>query len=168
MSPTDIGVGAGTLPEEVVDSASRSSLQKAQGNDQWAKVVITTTGTIDVNVGVTNVSTTLDVQRQAPDAVDGSVEGPCAGPAYHGVFDNSTGVHSVEFRFRWETAQGTRLVTQSVPAGQVYKTWPHWAKPGSIVRVSYRNRTTGRWINLSARMAVRGYFAPCSYTPGFE
>ena len=166
-SATDINVGAGTLPEAVVDSTSRSLLEQAAGDGVSAKVVVTSEGTIDVNSGALNVTTEL-VVTLASDPVSGTIGGPCRGPAYYGVFDNSAGSQTTRFRFKWTTNHGSHVVTKAVPAGAIYRTWTRWAKRNTVVSVSYRQADSGPWVNLASRVAVHGYFPSCDYQPGFQ
>ena len=167
LSPGDIGVGLGTLPEEVIDATSRTTLEQASGLGENAVADITSMGTIAVNTGDLTVATTLDVSL-ANDPVAGSVVGPCGAQAYYGVFDNSGGTKAVTFRLKWTTSSHSEISTTVVPAGQTYRTWQHWTKAGKWVRVSYWNKHLGQWIALQSERAVRGSFPACSYVPGFE
>ena len=98
----------------------------------------------------------------------GSIGGPCADPSYYGVFDNSaTTSQSIWFRMRWVTMNGLQTVKKLVPAGAIYKTWVHWARFNTKVKVGYKDPTTGIWKNLASLTAGRGSFPPCQYTPGW-
>jgi hypothetical protein len=131
-------------------------------------VEVASEGTIDVNTGALGVTTELKVTPLAPNPVAGSIVGPCRGPSYYAVFDNSSGDEAVRFRFKWVTNHGSHVIARLVPAGAVYRTWTHWAKPGTLLRVSYKDPDSGRWVNLSSQGAVHGYFPTCSYEPGWE
>ena len=98
----------------------------------------------------------------------GAVGGPCDDPAYYGVFDNTSSTVAIRFRFKWTTNLGNHLVTKWVPAGAIYRTWEHWAKPDTFVRVSYKNPDTGLWVSLASLTAGHGTFPPCVYQRGFE
>ena len=98
----------------------------------------------------------------------GSIGGPCYDASYYGVFDNSaTTTQAVQFRFRWRTVSGWHTKSKIVPAGMTYTTWVHWAKPGTVVRVGYKDPDTGIWINLAHVTAVKGWYPACQYTPGW-
>lgn len=99
---------------------------------------------------------------------EGSIGGPCDDPAYYGVFDNTDSTVAIRFRFKWTTNYGVHVVTKVVPAGSIYRTWEHWAKPDTFVRVSYKSPDTGRWINLASLVAGHGSYPPCVYQRGFE
>ena len=66
----------------------------------------------------------------------GEVGGPCNDPAYYGIFDNSGSDAAIRFRMKWTTTTGLHVVAQWVPGGSIYRTWEHWAKPGTKVLVS--------------------------------
>jgi hypothetical protein len=99
----------------------------------------------------------------------GGVRGPCYDPSYYGIFDNSaTTTQSIKFRMRWYTVAGLNAKVKVVPAGDVYDTWLHWAKPGTKVSVAYKSPTTGKWIDLASTTAAHGRFPGCKYTPGWQ
>jgi hypothetical protein len=98
----------------------------------------------------------------------GSIGGPCADPAYYGIFDNTGSDVTIRFRFRWYTNYGLHTITKNVPAGAVYKTWEHWVKPFTVVRVGYQHPDTGAWINLAKLTSVKGVYPPCEYQRGFQ
>ncbi|MEP7360868.1 MAG: hypothetical protein ABI744_04740 [Chloroflexota bacterium] len=164
MSETNIAVGLGTLPEEVIDAASRALLQEAANLGADAKVIITSQGEIDVNTGALNVTTTLEVTFANP---EGSIGGPC-GASYYGVFDNTGSNVAIRFRLIWGNTHGVHVRTKWVAAGSIYRTWEHWAKPKSLVRVSYKNPDTRLWVRLASLVAGHGGFPPCVYQRGYE
>jgi hypothetical protein len=157
-------VGLGTLPEEAIDPDSRTALEHAETMDAIAHVRVTSYGNIDLGTGAVDVISELDV-TVLDDPVRGSIEGPCGGPTYYGVFDNSDGAHPVRFRLTWRNGGTTRIATRWVPAGAVFRTWKHWSKPGTFVRLAYRNTDTGRWVALDAERAASGA-GVCDYAPG--
>jgi hypothetical protein len=163
-SDTDVVVGLGTLPEEAIDPDSRAALEQADSLDAKVHVTVTSHGNIDLGTGAVDVTSELDV-TVVDDPVSGSIEGPCGGPTYYGVFDNSHGVDPVRFRMTWRTGGATRIATRWVPAGAVFRTWKHWSKPGTFVRLAYRNADTGRWVALDAERAAPGA-GVCAYAPG--
>ena len=98
----------------------------------------------------------------------GGVGGPCNDPAYYGVFDNTGSDATIRFRMKWTTTTGLHVVAKWVPGGSIYRTWVHWAKPGTSVRVSYKNPDTGVWVTLASVISEHGSFPPCVYQHGFE
>lgn len=127
----------------------------------------TLTGDLIIGQAVCGV-TTQPVQHP-PEAVQpvGDIGGPCADPAYYGIFDNTASTVAVKFRFRWYTRLGLHSVRKTVPAGAIYRTWEHWVKPFTIIRVGYKNPTTGKWVNLAKKESVKGNYPPCEYKRGF-
>jgi hypothetical protein len=98
----------------------------------------------------------------------GSIEGPCADPAYYAIFDNSTSTVPIRFRFRWTTMLGPNKIVKLVPAGAMYTTVQRWAKPGTTVFVGYQDPDTGVWKSLDSEIAAHGRFPRCIYTPGWS
>jgi hypothetical protein len=98
----------------------------------------------------------------------GSIGGPCADPAYYGVFDNTASTVTLRFRFRWYTSIGLHTVWKDVPAGAVYRTWEHWSKPNTLVRVGYQNPDTKLWVNLATQLTVKGRYPQCEYKRGWD
>ena len=80
LSDADIGVGAGTLPEEVIDEHSRELLEKAAHLNVKATVVITSEGTIDLTNGALNITTELDVSFVRPAPSASPTQAPSAEP----------------------------------------------------------------------------------------
>jgi len=101
-------------------------------------------------------------------APTGSIGGPCADPAYYGIFDNSASTIDIKFRLRWYTTDGLQTVTKWVPAGAIYRTWEHWSKPATTVRVAYLDPDTGIWVNLQTITSGTGMYPACGYLHGFE
>lgn len=101
-------------------------------------------------------------------APKGYIGGPCADPAYYGIFDNTESTVAVWFRFTWFTASGQHRKGKVVPAGAIYRTWEHWSKPGTRVRVLYKDPDTGLWTVLASTTAVRGRYPACVYHRGWE
>lgn len=97
----------------------------------------------------------------------GSIGGPCADPAYYGVFDNTASNVTITFRFRWYTKSGLHTVVKDVPAGAIFRTWEHWSKPFTLVRVAYKDPETGLWVNLASELTVKGNYPACEYDRGF-
>ena len=122
--------------------------------------------TLDTNV---ITAATCDVSSPGDDVRNpgGSIGGPCNDPAYYGVFDNTGSNVSVRFRMIWRTTTLRHVVAKWVPGGSIYRTWEHWAKPGTRVLVSYKNPDTGKWVRLDSVVAQRGWFPTCRYTHGF-
>ena len=98
----------------------------------------------------------------------GTIGGPCNDPAYYGVFDNTAGTVAIQFRIKWTTMTGQKVIAKWVPAGSIYRTWEHWAKPGSKIRVSYKDPGSGVWIGLALATSVHGMFPACVYKHGFD
>ncbi len=165
MGEGDISVGPGTLSEKLIDPDSRTLLERAAKLGVDAKVIITSHGIINSDDGSLKITTELLVSFANP---KGSLAGPCDDPAYYGVFDNSASSFAIRFRFKWTTNSGSHVVTKWVPAGAIYRTWEHWAKPSSLVRLSYKNPDSGLWVALASGVAVPGSFPPCVYQHGFE
>jgi len=109
--------------------------------------------------------------KDLPFKPTGNLGGPCADPAYYAVFDN-TGTDAsyapVKFRMRWYNNHGLNAVTKLVPGGFKWTTYQHWAKPGTIVSVSYKDPTSGAWILLEKQTVVRGSFPVCDVAPGWS
>ncbi len=108
-----------------------------------------------------------DCTPPPPTPPTGSIGGPCADPSYYGIFDNTAGSMAYKFRFRWFTPSGRHTRAKVVPAGMIFRTWEHWAKPGTLITVSYRDPVTG-WHRLASATAQGGYFPPCEYQHGFS
>ena len=96
----------------------------------------------------------------------GGIGGPCADPAYYGIFYNTTST-ALTFRFQWQNSSGVHTVTKLVPAGATFRTWEHWSKPGTNLSVAYKN-SSGNWVTLASDVSVHGYFPDCIYKHGFE
>ena len=99
---------------------------------------------------------------------DGHIGGPCADPAYYGVFDNTAPSVAIKFRFTWWNTHGYNVVKKVVPAGMIYTTFQHWAKPNTPVKVGYKDPNTGVWHNLDTVISVHGSFDPCDVKTGFS
>jgi hypothetical protein len=110
-------------------------------------------------------STTVEDRVIAP---QGDIGGPCADPAYYGIFDNTASTVPLKFRFRWYDSNGLNVVTKIVPAGAIYRTWEHWVSPNTVIRVAYQDPDTGVWITLTSETSVNGLYPPCEYQRGFE
>lgn len=164
MGEGDISVGPGTLPDKLIDPDSRTLLEKAAKLGVEAKVIITSHGIINPDDGSLNITTELEVSFASP---EGSIGGPC-GASYYGVFDNSDSSIAIRFRIKWKTTYGSLVEAKWVPGGAIFRTWEHWAKPDTLVRVSYKDPDTGQWINLASQVAGHGGFPPCVYQRGFE
>lgn len=107
--------------------------------------------------------------EQNPLPPGGSIQGPCADPAYYAIFDNTTGTGTaIKFRFSWYNTNGYNVVTKVVPDGQMYTTFQHWAKPGTVLKLGYKDPNTGTWINLQKLTAANGSYPACDVTPGFS
>lgn len=104
-------------------------------------------------------------------APTGSIGGPCADPAYFGIFDNTASNVTVKFKFSWYTTTGYHAITRYVPGGYTYTTHIHWAKPGTVVRVGWKDPNTGVWTYVKI-VAVKGSYPDCDasdgYTPGWS
>ena len=98
----------------------------------------------------------------------GAIGGPCWDPAYYGIFDNTDSNVALTFRFRWYTNSGLQTITKVVPGGAIYRTWEHWVKSFTTIRVGYLNPDTGMWVNLATRQSTNGVYPPCVYLHGFE
>ena len=101
-------------------------------------------------------------------APTGDIGGPCADPAYYGIFDNTQSTVPITFRFRWYTNSGLQTVVKTVPAGAIYRTWEHWVKSYTTIRVGYQDPDTGMWINLATLQSVNGMYPVCVYKHGFD
>ncbi|HUP82647.1 MAG TPA: ice-binding family protein [Candidatus Limnocylindria bacterium] len=137
-------------------------------------ITMTTGATLQGRALAQNGAVTLDTNVITKATCDantnpgGDVGGPCADPAYYGVFDNTASATPVLFRMRWNNGARIRVDARWVPGGSIYRTWEHWAKPGTKVMVGYRDADTGRWVNLDSAIAASGYFPPCVYQHGYE
>jgi len=98
----------------------------------------------------------------------GDIGGPCADPAYYGIFDNSDSTVANVFRFQWYNRNGLNTVKKTVPAGAIFRTWEHWVKPFTTIRVAYKDPTTGNWVLLASEQSVKGTYPPCHYQRGFD
>jgi len=98
----------------------------------------------------------------------GEIGGPCADPAYYGIFDNTGGSDLVKFRLRWYNKLGLNTAVKWVPAGAMYTTWQHWAKPGTKVTLSYKDPNTGVWVLLDKLTAAKGSYPACDVKPGWN
>ncbi len=123
--------------------------------------------TLDTNV---ITAATCDVSTPGGDvnSPGGGIGGPCNDPAYYGVFDNTGSNVTVRFRMIWRTTTLRHVVAKWVPGGMIYRTWEHWAKPGTIVRVAYKNPDTGKWVNLESVVVQHGSFPACQYVHGLS
>jgi hypothetical protein len=98
----------------------------------------------------------------------GKINGPCADPAYYATMDNARSTMAISFRMRWYNMKGLNGVVISVPAGSIYTTWQHWAKPGTYVSVWYKDPFTLVWKLLDRVLAIQGSYPPCDVQPGFS
>lgn len=98
----------------------------------------------------------------------GSIFGPCADPAYYGVFDNSQSNVTLTFRYVWYTTTGVHTKKKDVPGGMTYTTYSHWSKPGTWIYVGFKDPNTGVWTNLAKMQAAHGNYPPCDFTPGWS
>jgi len=141
-----------------------------------ASVTMTTGATLQGRAMARSGAVTLDTNVITETACDttsgggsgGSVGGPCNDPAYYGVFDNSASAVAITFRLKWTTTTGVKVATERVPAGEIYRTWEHWAKPGTKILVSYKDPGSGKWISLASKVSIHGMFPACVYQHGFE
>ena len=167
VNDSDIGVGLGTLPDAVIDPDSRSLLEQAATLGGSAHVGVTSVGTIDLVDGALDITTTLDVVL-TNEPVAGSIVGPCGGSEYYAVFDNSQGAATVRFRLRWTSNHRRFVQVKFVPGGAIYRTSMHRVRPGTFLRLSYKDPDTGRWMRLTSQASVQGSFPACEYQRGFE
>ena len=104
-------------------------------------------GEFDGNDELNGSSDTADltVTAQAQIAPRGAIGGPCADPAYYGIFDNTASNVALQFRFRWYTRLGLHTTNKVVPAGAIYRTWEHWVNhsPPSASASSTRRLASG-------------------------
>jgi hypothetical protein len=140
-----------------------STINTSDGSAHTNFVVATTGG----GAWILTISHGCDgEQDQLPPT--GMIQGPCADPAYYAVFDNSGPTTAIKFRFSWYNNSGYNVVTKVVPAGMVYTTFQHWAKPGTVMKVGYKDPNTGVWTNLAKMTSVKGSYPACDVTPGFS
>ena len=127
-------VTPGIDPSTILDAHTNFTVTLGTGSGAWI---------LTISHGC--VGTVEDL----PFAPTGSLGGPCADPAYYAIFDN-TGTDAsyapVKFRMRWYNNHGLNAVTKFVPGGFKWTTYQHWAKPGTIVSVSYKDPISGAWI----------------------
>jgi len=97
----------------------------------------------------------------------GSIEGPCADPAYYAIMDNSAGNTLVKMRFRWYNNNGLNTTVKWLAPGDTFTTWQHWAKPGTKVTLSYKDPNSGLWVKIDQETVLKGRFPECQYTPGW-
>jgi hypothetical protein len=136
-------------------------------------ITMTTGATLKGRALARNGAVTLDtnvITKATCDTNDatGRVGGPCSDPAYYGIFDNTASDATIRFRMKWTTTTGVHVQAVWVPGGQIYRTWEHWAKPGTEVKVSYKDPDTGQWMNLASVTSVHGSFPACDYKHGFD
>ncbi|MEO6350724.1 MAG: ice-binding family protein [Candidatus Limnocylindrales bacterium] len=156
---------------QIGSSATLGTATSIVGNIMaLTSITVTTGATLKGRALAQNGAVTLDtnVITKAKCDADGSIGGPCNDPAYYGVFDNTRSDAAIRFRMKWTTTTGPQVTSKWVPGGSIYRTWEHWAKPGTNVRVSYKDPDSGKWINLASTVAVHGSFPPCDYQRGFE
>jgi hypothetical protein len=159
---------------QIGSSATLGTATSFVGNIMALTSVTMTTGaTLRGRALAQNGAVTLDtntITRATCDSdnPDGGIGGPCNDPAYYGIFDNTGSDEAIRFRMRWTTTTGAHVASLWVPGGQIYRTWEHWAKPGTVVRVGYKDSSNGRWINIASTVAVHGSFPACDYQRGFE
>lgn len=97
----------------------------------------------------------------------GSLEGPCADPAYYAIFDNTASTVFIKFRFRWYNNHGLNAAVKWVPGGSKFITWQHWAKPGTYASVWWKDPIDGSWHLLDRELVIKGSYPPCEYDPGW-
>ena len=98
----------------------------------------------------------------------GGIGGPCADPAYFGIFDNSQMDTATTYRFAWIRGHNhPRSVIKVLPPHTAYATWEHWAKPRTNMTVDYLDSDGVTWINLQTETARRGNHPPCVYKHGW-
>ena len=97
----------------------------------------------------------------------GEILGPCADPAYYAKYDNSLSTVAIQFRMRWYTTKGLNVAYKTVPAGQIWLTYQHWSKPGTLVRIAYKDPNTNLWVQLDSELAIKGRYPACDYVPGW-
>ncbi|HEY5489243.1 MAG TPA: ice-binding family protein [Candidatus Limnocylindrales bacterium] len=166
---------------QIASSATIGTSTSFVGNIMaYTSITMTTGATLQGRALARNGAVTLDTNTITPVACDtrlgsggsggsgGSIGGPCNDPAYYGVFDNTSSNVVVRFRMKWTTTTGLKVAAVYVPAGSIYRTWEHWAKPGTKVQVSYKDPNSGKWINVASVTAAHGRFAPCVYKHGFD
>lgn len=137
--------------------------------DAHTNFVVATTGSGKWVLTISHgCGTPSEGQLYAP---TGHIGGPCADPSYFGVFDNTNSTIAVKFKFSWFTTTGYHVITKIVPGGSMYTTWIHWAKPGTVVRVGWKDPNTGVWTYVT-EVAVKGRYPDCTpadgYTPGWS
>ncbi len=98
----------------------------------------------------------------------GSIFGPCLDPAYYATFDNTASTVPVKFRLRWITTHGLNVKVRMVPGGSMWTTWQHWAKPGTYVKLAYKDPNTNVWTQLDRVLVQHGRFPACEYQPGWS
>jgi hypothetical protein len=160
---------------QIGSSATLGTATSFVGNIMALTSITLTTGTnLEGRALARNGAVTLDTNTITPatcdsdNPPDGGIGGPCNDPAYYGIFDNTGSDVAVRFRMRWTTTTGPHVTSVWVPGGQIYRTWEHWAKPGTVVRVGYKDPLSAKWIKIASTVAVHGRFAPCDYQHGFE
>lgn len=107
-------------------------------------------------------------EEDQPLTPDGWINGPCADPAYYATFDNTSNAVPVKFRFTWYNTHGLNRTTKIVPAGFTFITYQHWAKPGTLLKVGWKDPNTGHWHNLDTVTAAKGHYPPCDPDEGFH
>ena len=159
---------------QIGSSATLGTATSFVGNIMALTSITMTTGaTLKGRALARNGAVTLDTNVITKATCDtnkpgGGVGGPCSDPAYYGIFDNSGSDATIRFRMKWTTTTGLHVVAMWVPGGSIYRTWEHWAKPGTDVLVSYKNPDTGQWVNVGSAVSEHGSFPPCVYQHGFE
>lgn len=159
---------------QIGSSATLGTTTSFVGNIMALTSITMTTGaTLKGRALARNGAVTLDTNVITKATCDadtnpgGGVGGPCADPAYYGIFDNTGSATAILFRMRWATPR-LHVQKRLVPGGSIFRTREHWTKPGTKVVVSYKNPSTGNWVKLASVVTIRGYFPPCVYQHGLE
>ena len=154
---------------QIGSSATLGTATSFVGNIMALTSITMTTGaTLQGRALARNGAVTLDSNVITKATCDtnnagGGIGGPCNDPAYYGVFDNSGSDAAIRFRMKWTTTTGLHVVARWVPGGSIYRTWVHWAKPGTerpgqLQEPGYRRVGKPRLGDLGARQ-----LPPCSY-----
>jgi hypothetical protein len=98
---------------------------------------------------------------------DGEIGGPCDDPAHYAIFDNSESTVAVTFRFRFFN-NAWRTIVKTVPGGMVFRTFPKWIKPNTVMRIGWFDTALNRWVNLDMETAGKGYYPTCEYDRGLS
>jgi hypothetical protein len=158
-APSPITIGVDTYEFSSWSFSNGSAVGSATDNPVC---IVAGNNTLTTFVTANYVLAPVDVY--APTA---EIEGPCADPAYYGVFDNTNSTMTVKFRYTWWNGLGRNTFYKYVPAGAIYTMWDKWSKAYTNIKIHAKNPDTGKWELMDHEVTVKGYYPPCTVPRGF-